>query len=44
MWDKMFDSLRSKQQLGYYVSCAAKITRGVLGMEFVIQSATHTPR
>ena len=36
MWDKMFDALRSKAQLGYYVSCASKITRGVLGMEFLI--------
>jgi secreted Zn-dependent insulinase-like peptidase len=42
--DKMFDELRNKAQLGYYVACNKKDTRGVLGMEFIIQSAQFDPR
>jgi len=39
----MFDTLRNKEQLGYYVSCSMRNSRGVLGFMFLIQSAAHDP-
>ena len=41
--EKMFDELRSKQQLGYNVQCTRKKLAGVYGMDFIIQSAEHSP-
>jgi len=39
----MYDELRVKQQLGYYLGCAKKTTCGIYGISFVIQSPTHSP-
>ena len=43
MYEKMYDELRTKQQLGYYVDCTKKKTVGVYGISFIIQSAKHSP-
>ena len=36
MEEKMYDELRNKEQLGYYVDCAMKRTAGVNGFCFII--------
>ena len=41
--EKAFDSLRTKEQLGYNVSCNSLNTRGVQALCFCIQSAEHSP-
>ena len=43
MDEKMYDSLRTQQQLGYYVGCAKKKTCGIYGISFVLQSAELPP-
>ena len=43
MEEKMYDELRNKEQLGYYVDCAMKRTAGVNGFCFIIQSAEYSP-
>ena len=35
----MFDELRTKLQLGYYVGCSLKFTCGIYAMSFVIESS-----
>ena len=41
--DEFFDSLRTKDQLGYYVACSQRSTRGVPGLLFTIESSKFTP-
>ena len=41
--EPLFDELRTKQQLGYTVSCSPHSTDGVVGFSFTVQSATATP-
>ena len=41
--DEFFDSLRTKDQLGYYVACSQRNTRGVPGLLFTIESSKYTP-
>ena len=41
--EKMFDQLRTKETLGYYVSATANDTRGVQGMNFCVQSSEYSP-
>ena len=36
-----FDILRTKEQLGYYIDCSFRRSRGVLGLEIVIQGEKH---
>ena len=43
MYEPLFDSLRTKQQLGYSVSCSARNTQGALGFLISVVSQTHTP-
>ena len=40
--EPFFDSLRTKQQLGYSVSCGARNTYGVLGFAFQVTSSSHS--
>lgn len=39
----MFDQLRTKEQLGYYVGACTLNTRGVQALNFTIQSAEYSP-
>ena len=39
----MYDQLRTKEQLGYYVGCSRKKTGGIYGLSFVLQSAEYSP-
>ncbi len=41
--EPLFDELRTKQQLGYTVSCSPHSTDGVVGFSFTVQSASATP-
>jgi secreted Zn-dependent insulinase-like peptidase len=41
MFEPLFDSLRTKQQLGYSVGCSARCTAGTLGFVVYLVSATH---
>ena len=41
--ENMYDELRTKKQLGYLVGCMHKLTGGIHGISFVIQSAEHSP-
>ena len=41
--EKLYDSLRTKKQLGYYVGCSRKMTCGIHGISFVVQSAEFSP-
>lgn len=41
--ENMFDALRNKQQLGYYVSASQRYIRGVSGLLFTIESSVYTP-
>ena len=43
LYEKMFDQLRTKEQLGYNVSVDYKSTCGIYGMAFVVQSADYSP-
>ena len=40
--DEFFDDLRTKQQLGYYVSCSQRNTRGIPGLLFTVESSKFT--
>ena len=40
--DEFFDALRTKEQLGYYVSCSQRNTRGIPGLLFTIESSKYT--
>lgn len=44
MYEEMFDILRNKQQLGYYVTCGARCTNGLHGFVFEIESANYDPK
>ena len=39
----MYGDLRGKQQLGYYVGCSKKLTCGIHGVTFMVQSAQFNP-
>ena len=41
--EPLFDELRTKQQLGYVVSCGLRRTHGVLGLAVEITSSKFTP-
>eukprot|EP00746_Dinoflagellata_sp_MGD_P012346 gnl/MRDRNA2_/MRDRNA2_126298_c0_seq1.p1 gnl/MRDRNA2_/MRDRNA2_126298_c0~~gnl/MRDRNA2_/MRDRNA2_126298_c0_seq1.p1 ORF type:complete len:452 (+),score=88.66 gnl/MRDRNA2_/MRDRNA2_126298_c0_seq1:90-1358(+) len=43
MYEPLFDELRTKQQLGYSVSCGARESVHVCGLSITVQSATHAP-
>ncbi|KOO22827.1 insulin-degrading enzyme-like protein [Chrysochromulina tobinii] len=43
MWTPLFDTLRTKQQLGYSVSGEVRHTNGCLGFLISVVSATHAP-
>ena len=40
--EPFFDSLRTKQQLGYTVGVSSKLTHGVLGFSFMVISSSHS--
>lgn len=42
MTEPLFDTLRTKQQLGYVVQCDVRQTSGILGYTITVQSADHT--
>jgi secreted Zn-dependent insulinase-like peptidase len=42
LYEPFFDQLRSKQQLGYSVSCSARCTFGVVGFLFSVVSSSYT--
>ncbi|TDH72234.1 uncharacterized protein CCR75_005604 [Bremia lactucae] len=39
MGEPLFDTLRTKQELGYDVSCTVRVTNGVLGFSVMVQSS-----
>uniref|UniRef100_K3WX23 Nardilysin n=1 Tax=Globisporangium ultimum (strain ATCC 200006 / CBS 805.95 / DAOM BR144) TaxID=431595 RepID=K3WX23_GLOUD len=41
MQEPLFHALRTRQQLGYEVSCCVRDTHGVLGFSIAVQSASH---
>jgi secreted Zn-dependent insulinase-like peptidase len=43
MWEPCFDYLRTKEQLGYSVSCGVKNNNGVLGYGVQVISANYAP-
>ena len=43
MEEKLFDELRTKQQLGYDVSCGVRRTHGVLGFSIDVTSSKYGP-
>ena len=42
MTEPFFDSLRTKQQLGYTVSCSSRVSEGVAALHLLIVSSSHT--
>ena len=47
MFEQMFsepfyDTLRTKEQLGYSVHCSTRLTHGILGFAFVVISGGHS--
>lgn len=38
-----FDTLRTKEQLGYTVNSGVRLTHGVLGFVILVQSSRHPP-
>lgn len=38
MAEPFYDTLRTKEQLGYSVHCSTRLTHGVLGFAFVVNS------
>lgn len=36
LYEKVFDDLRTKQQLGYYVGAAHRLTRSIHGFSFTV--------
>jgi len=43
MSEPLFDTLRTQEQLGYSVSCGARLTSGVVGFGVEVLSDTHHP-
>jgi secreted Zn-dependent insulinase-like peptidase len=43
MAEPLFDTLRTKQELGYEVSCTVHITHGILGFSVKVQSSDFAP-
>lgn len=43
MHEPFYDQLRTKEQLGYSVSCSPRVTSGVLGFCCAAQSAAYGP-
>lgn len=43
MAEPLYDQLRTKEQLGYSVSCSPRVTCGVLGFCLTAQSAAYGP-
>ena len=41
--DEFFDSLRTKDQLGYYVSASQRNSRGIPGLLFIVESSKYQP-
>ena len=44
LYEEMFDALRNKEQLGYYVSCSKRCSRGVYALSFEIESSNYGPK
>ena len=44
LWAAFFTELRSNQQLGYVVHAGLYYLKKVLGVRFIVQSSTHTPK
>ncbi|KDO32235.1 hypothetical protein SPRG_02713 [Saprolegnia parasitica CBS 223.65] len=44
MQEPLFDTLRTKQQLGYEVSCTVRVTHGILGFGLKVVSASTPTR
>eukprot|EP00952_Eustigmatos_sp_NYUAD-ZCMA_P004412 19417-Eustigmatos_ZCMA.PRE.1 len=44
MEEPLYDSLRTKEQLGYVVSCGVRMTHGVLGFCVRLQSERYEPQ
>ncbi|TMW57430.1 hypothetical protein Poli38472_003355 [Pythium oligandrum] len=42
MEEPLFDTLRTKQELGYDVSCTVRLTHGVIGYGIMVQSSLFT--
>ena len=38
MAEPFYDTLRTKEQLGYSVHCSTRLTHGILGFAFVVNS------
>jgi len=43
MEEPIYDTLRTKEQLGYSVSCSTRLTSGIGGYVIKVQSASHSP-
>lgn len=43
MEEPLYDTLRTKEQLGYSVSCGLRMTNGILGLAVKIQSERYEP-
>jgi nardilysin len=39
--EPFYDNLRTKEQLGYSVHCSTRLTHGILGFAFVVNSGAH---
>lgn len=44
MSETLFDTLRTKQQLGYHVGCSTCVTHGMLGFTITVQSSKWSPK
>ena len=42
LYEPCYNTLRTKQQLGYIVSSGTRLTQGILGLCIIIQSKTHS--
>lgn len=42
MYERLFDTLRTKEQLGYSVSCDYSVVEGVLGFYVIVQSSKYS--
>ena len=42
--EPFYDTLRTKEQLGYSVHCSTRLTHGILGFAFVVISGERTDR
>lgn len=43
MFEPCYDTLRTKEQLGYTVSSGSRLTHGIMGFGIFVQSGTHGP-